>query len=94
MDEQIVLDILYILLGAVISWLVSAIYYQKNAKDLTELNKLLFHLLDASGTIEVKEWHPETGLPKKWSVGNDLTLRFNTQASTPGDRSWTGFRAL
>ena|SRR5215217_1243193 len=80
--------------GALLTFLAAERYYVKNAKDLkqeanriVEVNKLLFKLLDASGTIEVKEWDAKTELPKKWSVGKSLTLRYDTQANEPDDDS-------
>jgi len=51
------------------------------AADLRRLNLLLIHLLDGAGVIDVKEYDPQTGEPKRWRVHTSLKLLWRTEAS-------------
>jgi len=78
------------LIGGIVSFVISYVFYVAASKDLkreaADLRKLtisLIHLLNNAGVIEVKEFDPETGAPIKWSVSSHLQLVWRTEANSP-----------
>ncbi len=82
------MDWLSIAFGSGIALAVSWFFYmlaardlRREAADLRRLNIALIHLLNNAGVIEVTEFDPETGAPIRWSVGSQVTARWNVEAA-------------
>jgi hypothetical protein len=72
--------------GGMINWYFSrrsSAELRNEAETLRQLTLKLTHILAGAGVIEVKEWDPETGEPKKWPVVTSRKVRYNVEAPTP-----------
>jgi len=84
-----------LLAGGLINWWFSRQSSKELVREPEKLRRLvvtLTQILDGQGIIEVKEWDPETGEPKKWSVGTSREIQWAVEAPTPRwRRVWRRF---
>ncbi len=81
-----------VVLGGAITWWFSSRTSRELRQEAERLRRLtitLTQILDGQGLIEVKEWDPETGEPKRWPVESSVQSGFRIEAPTPGwKRMW------